>query len=62
MTWQPGEDDWDGVQYDTEHADGHLDQFRTARDDRHAEQALTSRARALGLATWNPGPGGRAES
>ena len=47
-------DDFDGVQYDTEHAEGHLGQFSTAKEDERAYRRLASRARALGLQTWDP--------
>ena len=47
-------DDFDGVQYDTEHADGHLDQFRTPEEDERAYRRLEARARLLGLPVWDP--------
>ena len=46
------DDDFDGVQYDTEHADGR--QSSTAEEDDAAYRRLSSRARALGLKTWDP--------
>ncbi len=50
--WSYGDDDYDGVQYDTEHADSR--QSSTAAEDDAAYRRLSSRARALGLKTWDP--------
>jgi hypothetical protein len=55
--WSPNDEGYpfDGVQYDTEHADGHLDQFSTPEEDARAFRRLAARARLLGLPTWNEG-------
>jgi hypothetical protein len=47
------DDGYDGVAYDTEHADGHLDQFSTFEEDERAFRRLSSRAAALGLPVWD---------